>query len=53
MPGLIRILVGLVVLMGVAGGMDTATDAEIFPLLLIGVMAGLVMYSGVRAHDGR
>jgi len=53
MPGLIRILVGLIVLIGVAGGFDTATDAELLPLALIGVIGGFVLYSGVRAHDGR
>jgi len=32
MQGTIRVILGLVVLMGVAGGIDNATDAELFIL---------------------
>lgn len=51
MRGSIRTFVGLFVLMGVAGGLDTATDAQLLPLVVIGALAGLLMYSGVRAMN--
>jgi len=49
MKGSIRMFVGLLVLFGVAGGMDNSTDAELLALVGIGVMAMLVMASGVNA----
>ena len=51
MRGSIRTFVGLFVLMGVAGGLDTATDAQLLPLVVIGALAIALMYSGVRAMN--
>jgi hypothetical protein len=51
MRGSIRTFVGLFVLMGVAGGLDTATDAQLLPLVVIGALAGALAYSGVRAMN--
>ena len=51
MRGSIRTFVGLIVLFGVAGGMDTATDAQLLPLVVIAGLALALMYSGVRAMN--
>lgn len=51
MRGSIRTFVGLFVLMGVAGGLDTATDAQLLPLVVIGALALALMYSGVTAMN--
>jgi hypothetical protein len=51
MKGSIRTMVGLLVLFGVAGGLDTATDAQLFPLVVIAVVGSLIAYSGVRAMN--
>ena len=51
MRGSIRTLVGLLVLFGVAGGLDTATDAQLIPLVVIGALGALLMYSGVTAMN--
>ena len=51
MRGSIRTFVGLFVLMGVAGGLDTATDAQLLPLVVIGALAGALAYSGVTAMN--
>lgn len=51
MRGSIRTFVGLFVLMGVAGGLDTATDAQLVALVVIGALAGALAYSGVRAMN--
>lgn len=48
MKGSIRGLLGLVVLMGVAGGMDTATDTQLPALILIAILGLFVMASGVK-----
>ena len=49
MKGSIRTIVGLVITMGFAGGLDNATDAQLIPCI-IGAFAGLaIMYSGVKA----
>lgn len=53
MRGSIRVFAGLIVAAGVAGGLDTATDAQLLPLALIGAAAAFVMYSGVRAMNGQ
>ena len=52
MKGSIRAIVGLLVVMGVAGGLDNATDAQLIPLTLIAVVGLFVMASGVRAING-
>jgi len=51
MRGSIRAIVGLLVLFGVAGGLDTATDAQLFPLVVIGLVGAAIMYSGVTAMN--
>ena len=49
MQGTIRVILGLIVLMGVAGGIDTATDAELVILGVFAVIGGGLMASGVKA----
>ena len=49
MRGSLRAILGLVVLMGVAGGLDNATDAQLIPLLIMAIIAMGFLYSGVRA----
>ena len=51
MRGSIRTFVGLLVLMGVAGGLDTATDSQLPLLVVIAVGAAALAYSGVRAMN--
>lgn len=56
MRGFIRTVVGLIIVAGCAGcvgGMDNATDAQLLPLIGIAIVGLLVMYSGVRASNGR
>lgn len=49
MKGSIRAIVGLIVTVAAAGGLDNATDAQL-PIVLAVAAAGLfVMYSGVKA----
>lgn len=52
MRGTIRVLLGLLVLFGVAGGLDNASDAELFLLVAMSVVGALLMFSGVRAMNG-
>ena len=49
MQGTIRVILGLVVLMGVAGGIDVASDAELVILGVFAVIGGALMASGVKA----
>ena len=51
MRGSIRTFVGLFVLIGVAGGLDTATDAQLLPLVVIAGLALALAYSGVSAMN--
>jgi len=51
MRGSIRTFVGLITLMGVAGGLDTATDAQLLPLVVIAGLAIALAYSGVTAMN--
>ena len=51
MRGSIRAIVGLLVLFGVAGGLDNATDAQLLPLVVIGLVGAVIMYSGVTAMN--
>ena len=51
MQGTIRVILGLVVLMGVAGGIDVASDAELFILGAFAAIGGLLMASGVKAMN--
>lgn len=49
MKGSIRTIAGLLVLFGVAGGIDTATDAELIVLVLIALAGFGLMISGTDA----
>ena len=49
MRGMIRVFVGLVVVMGAAGGLDNATDAQLFPIVAMAAVGLAVMASGVSA----
>ena len=51
MKGSIRFIAGLLVVFGVAGGLDTATDSQLLTLMGIAVVGFAVMYSGVRAMN--
>jgi hypothetical protein len=49
MRGSIRTIVGLVVTMGAAGGLDNATDAQLIPCMIVAAIGLALMYSGVKA----
>jgi hypothetical protein len=49
MKGSIRTIVGLVVTMGAAGGLDNATDAQLIPCMIVAAIGLSLMYSGVKA----
>lgn len=49
MKGSIRAVVGFLVVYGVVGGMETATDLELIPLMLVAAVGLVVMASGVKA----
>ena len=52
MCGSIRAFVGLLIVFGAVGGIDNATDGELFITTLLAVLGLAVMYSGVRAMNG-
>ena len=52
MRGSIRTFIGLIVVFGAVGGIDNATDGELFITTLLAVVGLAVMYSGVRAMNG-
>lgn len=49
MRGMIRVFVGLVVVMGAAGGIDNATDSQLLPCIALACVGLAVMASGVSA----
>ena len=49
MKGTMRTILGLILLMGVAGGIDTATDGQLITLGVIGLAGMAMMFSGVTA----
>ena len=49
MRGSIRMIVGLIVTMGAAGGLDTATNAQLIPCIAIACVGLAMMASGVSA----
>lgn len=49
MRGSIRMFLGLVVTMGAAGGIDTATNAQLLPCIAIAIVGLATMASGVSA----
>jgi len=53
MRGSIRTIVGLVVVMAAAGGLDNATDAQLIPAMAIAVVGLALMATGVSAMRTR
>lgn len=51
MKGSIRFFLGLIMTMGVVGGMDNATDAQLFVLVGLAVVSLGLMASGVKAMN--
>lgn len=49
MRGMIRVFVGLVVVMGAAGGIDNATDSQLLGCVAIAIAGLAIMASGVAA----
>ena len=45
---MIRFILGLVIVLGAVGGMDTATDGELLPLLGITLVGLALMYFGTE-----
>jgi hypothetical protein len=53
MKGSIRAFVGLLVVFGAAGGLDTATDSDLYVSTLLAIAGLAIMYSGVRAMNSK
>lgn len=51
MKGSIRAIVGLLVVLGASGGLDTATDAQLPIIVAVAISGLLVMASGVSAMN--
>lgn len=51
MKGSIRLIVGLLLVMGAAGGLDNATDAQLLPLSLVAILGLFSMYSATKAMN--
>ena len=51
MRGSIRTLVGLFIVFGAAGGLDNATDADLFLCAAVAAAGLMLMASGVRAMN--
>jgi hypothetical protein len=49
MKGTIRVFVGLLIIMGVAGGIDTATDSQLLALIPFALVGFGLMISGANA----
>jgi len=49
MRGSIRAFLGLVITMAAAGGLDTATDAQLLPCMAMAVVGLAIVASGVNA----
>jgi hypothetical protein len=52
MTGSIRAFVGFMMVFGAAGGVDSATDAQLVQLIVVAVVGLAVMASGVFAMKG-
>lgn len=52
MRGSIRAILGFIIVLGVAGGIDTATDSQLPVAFLLAISGLLLMYSGVHAMSG-
>jgi hypothetical protein len=53
MRGSIRTIVGLIVVLGAAGGLDTATDAQLISCTAIACVGLALMLNGVTAMNTR
>ena len=53
MKGSIRAIVGLLVVFGVAGALDTATDSQLLTLIVFAAAGLGIMASGVSAMNTR
>lgn len=51
MRGSIRAFVGLVITMGAAGGIDTATDSQLLSCIAIAIVGLAIMATGVSAMN--
>ena len=51
MRGSIRIILGLFILFGVAGGIDNATDTELLALMGTAIVGFGLMIWGIRAYN--
>jgi len=51
MRGSIRMIVGLVITMAAAGGLDNATDAQLLPCIAIACIGLALMTNGVTANQ--
>ena len=51
MRGTLRIVLGLIILFGVAGGVDIASDPQLVILGVFAAIGGALMYSGVKAIE--
>jgi hypothetical protein len=49
MQGSIRTIIGLIIVMAAAGGLDNATDSQLFPIIAIAIAGLGLMASGVSA----
>ena len=49
MKGSIRVFTGLLIVFGSAGGLDTAPDSNLLPIVAIACVGLALMYSGIRA----
>ena len=51
MKGSIRAILGLLVVLGAAGGLDTAPDDQLLLVTSVAVLGCLLMFSGVSAMN--
>lgn len=51
MKGSIRAIVGLLIVFGVAGGIDTASDSQLLALILVAAAGLGLMASGTKAMN--
>lgn len=51
MRGSIRSVVGFLIVLGSAGGIDTAADSDLLTLLVVAVIGMGFMISGIRAMN--
>ena len=52
MKGSIRVIAGLLVAFGAAGAIDTATNAQLLPIIAVAALGLATMASGVSAMKG-